>query len=145
MTDPAKPEEKNWLSRQWDTVKGEWHAVKGWISGKKDAVVNTVTQTYNNATAAAGDAKQRIEDNIDDAKHPVYSAIEMGLTAIFGKQAMKWLVDTLLGFFGKKGDNNVQSFGSGSFTDTLTRWQRELNRDPGTKPTPPPQAKPAPT
>jgi hypothetical protein len=144
MTDPVtKPQEKNWLSRQWDTVKGEWNAVTGWVSGKKDAVVQGVTHTIDHVTAAAGDAKQRVEDNIDDARHPVYSAIEMGLTAIFGKQAMKWLVDTLLGFFGKSGNNNVQSFGSGSFTDTLTRWQRELNRDPATPP--PPQAKPAPT
>ena len=137
------------LGDEWNSVtsgiSNEWHKFTNWVGQKKDEITSTVTNGVNTVTTAVSDEKQKIADDIDDAKHPIYSAIETGLTAIFGKQAMKWLVDTLLGFFGNKGGNNVQSFGSGDFTDTLTRWQRELNRDLGTKPTPPPQAKPAPT
>jgi hypothetical protein len=108
-----RPKARSWLSQEWD-------AVNKWLSRAQATVNRRIEQVSEVGT----EAMQESLDSIDDAKHPLYTAVEMGLSAIFGKQAMKSMVDTLLGSFDEKS-------GTGEFSQALHRWQRELNRDLG--------------
>jgi hypothetical protein len=119
---PSAPESRNWLQRQWDSVAG---TVSGWWNGAKD----TLTQTYNSTAQTVTDVQQRAADTLDDVRHPLYTALRKGLSAVFGKAALKWSVDQVMSIFG---DNNkdVRAFGSGTFMAEMQKWQRQLERDP---------------
>lgn len=141
MADPS-PAEKSTLRTAWDWATGlpgqVWEGAKNLWNG----TTKKVTDTFNSATQYVADTKQSLEDKAEDLKHPIYTAIKMALSGIFGKAAMRGVVEMALGFFDK---GNAQGFGSGEFSETLQRWDREFSRDLGQEPLKPkPAAVPAP-
>jgi hypothetical protein len=106
-------------------LKRVWDTVAGWWSGAKE----TVAQTYNNTTQAISDAEQRAADTLDDVRHPLYTALKKGLSAVFGKAAVKWGVDEVMSIFGHD-NKDVHAFGSGTFMAEVQKWQRQFERDP---------------